>query len=87
VGGVVVLVGQGPDDVPLPIIDLIAREIEMRGSFRYVNMYPTAVNLLASGRINVKPLITHRFPFEEVARAFEVAHSSPEAIKVIVSID
>jgi len=86
-GGVVVLVGQGPDEVPFPIINLISREIEVRGSFRYVNTYPTAVKLLASGGIDVKPLITHRFPLQDVGTAFEVAHSSQDAIKVIVTLD
>lgn len=52
--------------------------------------YPTCLRLLASGRIDVKPLITHRFGFnpDDVASGFEAA-SKPEqsgAIKVMFNL-
>ena len=52
--------------------------------------YPLCLSLLASGRVDVKPLITHRFPFspEGVAEGFSAAHRADEtgAVKVMFSL-
>ncbi len=61
------------------------REIDIRGVFRYANCYPAALSLIASGRIDVKPLITHRYTINESVQAFEMAESG-QAIKVMVSL-
>ncbi|XP_059164914.1 sorbitol dehydrogenase-like [Physella acuta] len=82
-GGVVVLVGLGQDTVELPIVNAAIREVDIRGIFRYVNCYPTALAMVASGRVNVKPLITHRFKLEESLQAFEAAKRG-EGIKIMI---
>jgi len=82
-GGVVVLVGLGKPIVSLPIVNASVREIDIRGVFRYANCYPAALSLIASGRIDVKSLITHRYELKEAVKAFEMAESG-EAIKVMI---
>jgi len=82
-GGVVVLVGLGRPLASLPIVNAAVREIDIRGVFRYANCYPAALSLIASGRIDVKPLITHRYNITESVQAFEMAESG-EAIKVMI---
>lgn len=47
--------------------------------------YPVALAMVASGRVNVKPLVTHRFKLEETLKAFETAKTGADnAIKVII---
>uniref|UniRef100_A0A0P4VXA0 Sorbitol dehydrogenase n=1 Tax=Scylla olivacea TaxID=85551 RepID=A0A0P4VXA0_SCYOL len=87
-GGVLVLVGLGPSEVKVPIVNAATREVDIRGIFRYVNCYPLALDMIASGKINVKPLITHRFKLEESIKAFETAATgSGGAIKVMISCE
>lgn len=45
--------------------------------------YPSALEMVASGRIDLKPLVTHRFVLEQVSDAFEAAKSG-KGIKVLI---
>ena len=84
-GGVIVLVGLGAPTVSLPATTLSNRELDVRGVFRYTNTYPAAVRLVASGQVDLKPLVTHHFPLERVAEAMETAHGrAGGAVKVVV---
>ena len=52
-------------------------------NFYLIFSYPLAIQLVSTGRLNVKPLITHRFKLEEAIKAFEVARTGADgAIKV-----
>jgi len=84
-GGCLVLVGLGKPEVTMPIVNAAVREVDIRGIFRYANCYPTAIAMVATGKLDVKPLITHRFQLEETLQAFETAKSGAGgAIKVMI---
>ncbi|XP_046576640.1 sorbitol dehydrogenase-like isoform X2 [Haliotis rubra] len=85
-GGCVVLVGLGAADVELPIVNAAVREVDIRGIFRYVNCYPTALSMVASGQVDVKPLITHRFKLEQSLDAFEAAKRG-EGVKIMINCE
>ncbi|KAK0547630.1 hypothetical protein OC846_004770 [Tilletia horrida] len=67
-----VQVGMGQNDVTIPLHLVNIKELSVTGSFRYgFGAYPTAISLVASGKIDVERLITHRYRFEESLDAFE----------------
>ncbi|CAG5856764.1 unnamed protein product [Menidia menidia] len=85
-GGVVVLVGLGAEMATVPLINAAVREVDIRGVFRYCNTWPMAIAMLASGQVNVRPLVTHRFPLEQAVAAFETTRQGL-GIKVMLKCD
>jgi L-iditol 2-dehydrogenase len=85
-GGVVTLVGwPTPGTLPYAIEMVLEKELDVRGVNRYANTYPAALALLASGKLDVHLLISHRFPFDRVVEAFSFAVEHPEeTIKVMI---
>lgn len=84
-GGVLVLVGLGPAEAKLPIVDAAVREVDIRGIFRYCNCYPKALEMVASGAVNVKPLITHNYTLANSVSAFQHAKTGADgAIKIMI---
>ncbi len=74
-------------NVSLPLTATAAKEIDIIGSFRYANTYPLCISLMASKRVDVRPLITHRFGWsaEGLQQGFHTAlnHDKTGAIKVM----
>lgn len=85
-GGTVVLVGNISPEVTLPLQKVVTREIRLQGSCASAGEYPRAIELLASGAIKVKPLITAVAPLEEGPRWFERLYArEPNLMKVILT--
>ncbi|MDQ4008737.1 MAG: NAD(P)-dependent alcohol dehydrogenase [Actinomycetota bacterium] len=81
--GRVVLVGMGGDEVTLPLAHVQQHEIEVTGTFRYANTWPTAI-ALASGEVQLDRLVTHRFGLDDVEQALTVTGRDPAAVKPVV---
>jgi L-iditol 2-dehydrogenase len=85
-GGIVVLVGNISPEVTLPLQKVVTRQIRLQGSCASSGEYPRAIELLASGAIQVKPLITAIAPLEDGPRWFERLYArEPNLMKVILS--
>nr|XP_019011146.1 uncharacterized protein I206_04458 [Kwoniella pini CBS 10737]OCF49927.1 hypothetical protein I206_04458 [Kwoniella pini CBS 10737] len=88
--GTYVQVGCGPLYVKLPMRIIADRELIVKGCFRYgPGVYPMAIDLVSRGLIDLKPLITHKFKWEEAVKAFETTKvgkgdDGKMAIKVMI---
>ncbi len=79
--GIIVQLGLG-GDMTLPVQAMTAREIQLRGSFRFHDEFFTGVDWMRNGQIDVKPLITHTMPMADAVNAFELATDRSQALKV-----
>ena len=85
--GCLVLVGMPPDKVPFDIVAIQAKEARIESVFRYANIFPRAIALLASGKIDVKPFISRTFDFADGVRAFEeAAKGHPRDVKIQIEL-
>lgn len=83
-GGQVVCVGCQPDTVTIPLGSAAMSEIDIKSVFRYRNCYPLALALVESGKIDLKPLVSHRFTLEDSLEAFRLC-SQGEGIKIVIN--
>jgi D-xylulose reductase len=86
--GTLVLVGMPPGPIPLDVVAAQTKEARIETIFRYANVYPRAVALLASGKVDLKPLVSAVFPFEQSIAAFErAAESRPADVKLQIAVE
>ena len=79
--GTLVQLGLG-GDMKVPMQAITAKEITLRGSFRFHAEFGVAVALMQEGAIVVDPLITHSFGMDALTEAFETATDRSQAMKV-----
>ena len=82
--GRAVLVGMGGDEVTLPLSVLQEREISVTGTFRYAGTWPTAIALVATGRIDLDRLVTGVFGLADAEDALTAGRRDPRSVKVVV---
>lgn len=81
--GIAVLVGMGADEIALPIPLIQNRELVVTGIFRYANTWPTAIELVRTGRVDLDSLVTGSYGLEQVAEAL-LASTSSTSLKTMV---
>jgi L-iditol 2-dehydrogenase len=88
IGGTIVLVGMTPkDEVEFNFMKLMGKEGVLKTIFRYRNLYPVAINAIASGAINVKSIVSHEFDFENTKEAFDfVVNNARDVVKAVIKI-
>jgi L-idonate 5-dehydrogenase len=86
-GGTIVQIGTVPnEDIPIPALRLMNREFNYIGSQRYGNVFDEAIRLVASGRVDLRPLYSGEFATDESAKAFEVAGDKTRSLKVQIQL-
>ena len=84
-GGVVTLVGNLSPKVQIPLQAVVSRQLKLIGSCASNGEYPTCIDLLARGAIQVEPMISARAPLSEGVRWFERLYGKePNLMKVIL---
>ena len=85
-GGTVTLIGNVSPEVTLPLQKVVVKQIKLQGSCASSGEYPEAIELIAAGKIKVKPLITAVASLEDGPRWFDRLHSrEPNLMKIVLS--
>ena len=86
-GGCLVVIGMPIEPVPLDMSSIASREIRIETVFRYANVFDRALSMIGSGKVDLKPLISQTFPFEESVAAFErAAEGRPGDVKLQIKL-
>jgi D-xylulose reductase len=82
-GGAVVLVGLPVEKVAFDVAGAISKEVRIETVFRYANIFDRALQLIASGKVDLNPLITGVYDFKDSIQAFERASAgNPSDVKL-----
>lgn len=82
-GGTVVQVGTLPHEpLPFTVNELLVKELDFKGAFRWGIEFDWAVDYIASRRVDVRPLLSGQFPLSEAVQAFALAQDKTRSTKV-----
>lgn len=85
--GCVVWVGMPVDPVPFDLVLAQSKELRMETVFRYANMYDRAIALISSGKVDLTPLISETFGFDDSVTAFDRAvEARPMDVKIQIKV-
>ena len=84
--GVVMQLGLG-GDMTVPMMQITVKELDLRGSFRFHEEFATAVRLMQSGLVDVKPVISHTIPLDDAELAFRIANDRSRSMKTQIAFD
>ncbi|WP_165787054.1 zinc-dependent alcohol dehydrogenase [Pseudohalioglobus lutimaris] len=83
-GARIVVVGVHFAPVEFDMTNFLIRELQITASMAYPDEFPEVIDMLLSGTIDVRPLISHRFPLSRFKEAFAQAQQADQAVKVMV---
>ncbi|MEH0069988.1 L-idonate 5-dehydrogenase [Pannonibacter sp. Pt2-lr] len=82
--GIILQLGLG-GDMSVPMMAITAKELDLRGSFRFHPEFAVGVSLMQKGLIDVKPLITHTVGLDKAEEAFLLASDRSQAMKAQIA--
>ena len=83
-GATILQLGLG-GDMTLPMMQITAKELALKGSFRFHSEYATAISLMQKGLIDVKPLISETVGLLDAREGFDLANDRSKAMKVQIA--
>ena len=79
------MIGMSKEDaIALPLAQLNVNELSISLVNRYNHTWPLAIELVSSGRVDVKPLVTHHFPLAESADALTLGSRVKDSVKAVI---
>ena len=86
-GGTIAIIGNVVGQTPMDLQLMTNKELRLLTSFRYRNIYPTAIAGVASGKIDISTIVSREYPFADAEQAFEdsIAHKDT-MVKAVISI-
>jgi D-xylulose reductase len=86
-GGCVVMIGMPGAPVPFDVVAAQVKEVRIETIFRYAHVFPRALALMGSRKIDVRPLITDRYGFTDSVAAFDYAcRMKPTSVKLQIEL-
>ena len=83
--GVAVVVGMGPnEETSIPLAFVQTSEILLTGTFRYANTYPTAIDLAATGKVDLDAMVTSHYGLPDTEEALQASGKDPANVKPMV---
>lgn len=85
-GGTIALIGMYEEaELMYPLIDVVIKELDVKGVLRYANVFPRSIKLISSKRFDPKLLITHHLPLEDIEVGFKIMDEKRErALKILI---
>ena len=74
-------------DMTVPMMQITVKELDLRGSFRFHEEFATAIGLMQSGLVDVKPVISHTILLDDAELAFRIAHDRSQSMKTQIAFD
>lgn len=87
-GSSIVLVGYSKSgEMTLPMSLVLDKELTLKTVFRYRHIYPIAIDAVASGKVNLKGIVTDIFPLDEVQKAMDYSvNNKADIVKAVIKI-
>jgi len=85
--GVVVQVGIATREMTLPLNTVVAKEFDLRGTFRFHEEFGVAVSLINQQLVDLKPLVSATLPYRDAGRAFALAADRAQSMKVLLDFE
>lgn len=87
-GATIVFVGYSPSgDVNMPMGTAIDKELTFKSIFRYRHVYPAAIEAVASGKVNVKGIVTNVFDFDDMQNALDTSvRDKTNIVKSVIKV-
>lgn len=83
--GTAVMVGLGPEQMSLPVQDIMTKELLVTGMFRYVNTWPQVIAYAQQPQVDLDAMVTAEYELEDVAAALNADHD-PQSMKSVVVV-
>ncbi len=83
-GSIITVVAMHKNPLPVSLDNVVAKQLQIRGSIGYPNEFGDALNILARDDVDVSALITHQYPLADFHQAFEQSLDANTSGKVMI---